>query len=120
MAQLGRYKGEVADLRSPATLQTTTLRVAIMLVQLLEAEHKGELPPVRAGGSGSGRYEHLPRKEWTLVVYLRGSVAEFVGRTRDAELAARAARLLQAHTSEPPKSNRRSMWRLPVGDAGAR
>lgn len=122
VAQLGSYRGEVAGPRSQATLHTTTLRVAIAVADLLNAEEAGRLGPHAAAGSGSrsGRYEHLASGEWALVVYLRGAEAEPVARSRDAALAARAARLLQAHTPEPPKAKRRSLWRLPVGGAGPR
>jgi hypothetical protein len=116
LAQLSRYRGEVADHVTGATLETTSLRVAITVAELLDADGAGALAGGGAAREGGGRYEHLPQDDWTLVLYLRGSDAEEVGRSRDAGLAAEAARLLQAHTPEPPKGKRPSLWRLPVGN----
>jgi hypothetical protein len=117
LAQLSRYRGEVADRTAEATLETTSLRVAITIAELLEADDAGVLDGGHAAREGDGRYEHFLKDDWTLVLYLRGSDAEEVARSRDAGLAAYAARLLQAHTPEPPKGKRPSLWRLPVGNS---
>jgi hypothetical protein len=110
-SQLGRYKAEVADLESATALQTTTLRVAIAVAELLNEEETASLGSPIARKRGEGCYEHLVHRSWSLVVYRQLSNADLVARSRDPELAARAARLMQAHTPEPPKAKRR--WRPP-------
>jgi len=111
LSQLGRYKAEVADLRSKTALQTTTLRMAMAVAELLNGEETASLGSPIARKRGEGCYEHLVHRSWSLVVYRQLSNADLIARSRDAELAARAARLMQAHTPEPPKARRR--WRPP-------
>ncbi len=115
LAQLGRYRAEVASSSSQATIETTTLRVAITLAELMNGTAAAAAEP-RPAAATEGRYEQLANGEWSLVVFLRGDMAEPVARSHDAQLAARVAGLLQAHTSGPPKRKKPSFWRLPLWD----